>query len=58
MKKQLLTLVATMTLASCVSIALQQPGPARIGSLQVSPQDSWNVLPGAMTPFARKGSQV
>ncbi len=48
-----------LALASCVpSITLQQAVPTKVGVLQVSPQESWNVLPASMTPFMRKGSQV
>lgn len=58
MKTRWLALAAAALLAACVSITLQKPGTVRVGALQVTAQDSWNVLPAAMTPFARKGAQV
>jgi len=56
--KLLISMLATVVLTGCVSIKLQQPGPVKVGGLEVTPQESWNILPASLTPFARPESQV
>lgn len=59
MSRAILTIVIVTMLAGCApSMTLQTAVPTKVGVLEVSPTDAWNVLPASITPFMRKGSQV
>jgi hypothetical protein len=55
-----ITLTLSLAIAGCVDLTyeLQTAGPATVGAVKVSAEDSWNVMPSGLTPFARKDARV
>ena len=60
MKTTVIAIAAALVLAGCVDLnyKLQTAGPATVGAITVSSEDSWNVMPTGFTPFARKEARV
>jgi len=54
-----LLIVVVLPLGGCVTAyTLVTPGVLLVGSLQMSPDDAWNLAPAAHSPSLRKGTQV